>query len=281
MPTSRLAHGKSILALHFSVVLFGGAGLFGKFFAIPTFLLVLGRTVFASIALALVLKGRVIAGKLPKAVFLCGATLALHWVVFFRAIEVSSVSIGLMGFSSFPVFIIGLEPIFFREPIKWSDRATSAVVVLGLVLLVPMESEMRNVGLGLFYGVVSGFTFAVLTLLNRAYTQDLGPMRLAFWQNFIAGLCLIPFQTWPIELSARSWAGLVVLGVVFTAISHTAFMYSLKALPGRLVSITVALEPVYGTCLAVLFLGEVLTQRFLVGSTLIVGATVLSTLARK
>jgi hypothetical protein len=36
---------------------------------------------------------------------LLGLILAVHWITFFHAIQVSSVAVGLLAFSTFPVFI--------------------------------------------------------------------------------------------------------------------------------------------------------------------------------
>src|SRR5207249_4149971 len=92
------------------VLLFGFAGLFGKWLDLPPIFIVLGRTIVAAIALAAL---RVIRHDARPAfdprLVATGATLALHWVAFFTAIQVASVAIGLLGFASFPLFVLVLE----------------------------------------------------------------------------------------------------------------------------------------------------------------------------
>ena len=81
------------------MLLFGAAGLFGKFLALPALWIVYGRCGFAALALGAVLAlrpgqfGRISA---PEICFfsLLGVILAVHWATFFRAIQVSSVAIG-------------------------------------------------------------------------------------------------------------------------------------------------------------------------------------------
>ena len=48
--------GRALVALHGAVALFGFAGLFGKWLALPPVTIVFGRTLVASVALALLLR---------------------------------------------------------------------------------------------------------------------------------------------------------------------------------------------------------------------------------
>jgi drug/metabolite transporter (DMT)-like permease len=68
-----------------------------------------------------------------------------------------------------------------------------------------------------------------------------------------------------------------VLGVVCTALAHTLFIRSLRALSAHTASVVAALEPVYGIALALLLLGEVPPARTLAGAVLIVGAALYAT----
>jgi hypothetical protein len=43
-----------------------------------------------------------------------GMILAIHWTTFFKAIQVSTIAIALLTFSTFPVFITFLEPYFLK-----------------------------------------------------------------------------------------------------------------------------------------------------------------------
>src|SRR6266513_1446207 len=106
----RMRATTALIALHVSVALFGFAALFGKWIALSPVDIVFGRTVVASITLAIVLRWtKHAAGSPSRALVLNGALLALHWVTFFAAIQTATVAIGLLGFASFPVFVLILE----------------------------------------------------------------------------------------------------------------------------------------------------------------------------
>ncbi|MEQ9570407.1 MAG: EamA family transporter, partial [Longimicrobiales bacterium] len=112
-----------LLSVHLAVLLFGAAGLFGKLLALPPTVIVLGRVVFASAALGAVLAARGRRGTDRRAggggpvwgLAALGLLLAVHWVTFFHAIQVSSVAVGLLTFATFPVFAALLEPLLPGE----------------------------------------------------------------------------------------------------------------------------------------------------------------------
>ena len=273
------AHASALFGLHAAVLLFGFAGLFGKWLQLAPGTIVFGRTVVASIALALVLRlAGERRGSFEWRLGLNGAVLALHWVSFFQAIQIATVAIALLGFASFPLFVLLLEATLLRRRLHGSEWATAALVTAGLLLLVPeFRLEDRTVQ-GLLWGLVSGFSFALLAVGNKMLAARRSAGQIAFWQNACAAVCLLPaLAIAPALPDARSLGLLVVLGVFCTALAHTLFIRSLRALSAHTASIVAALEPVYGIALAFVLLGEIPPARTLGGGALIVGAAMLGT----
>jgi drug/metabolite transporter (DMT)-like permease len=277
-----MRRGSALAALHAAVLLFGFAGLFGKWIDLSPVAIVLGRAAVAAAALGIVLlRTRVVRRPFELRLVTNGAVLALHWVSFFAAIQTATVAIGLLGFASFPLFVLILEWLLLRR--QWTRRkaATALLVTFGLVALVPSFSLHDRTLQGLAWGLVSGFTFALLAVLNRRLVANRRAADVAFWQNLTAALCLLPFA-WasPAALgaiNARDIALILVLGLVCTALAHTLFIAGLREISAHTASVIVALEPVYGIALALVLLGEVPDARTLVGGALIVGAAFLAT----
>jgi len=275
----------ALLSLHAAVLLFGFAGLFGKWLALSPLLIVFARTAVAAASLGLVRMA--LPGRLPPfewSLLANGAVLAVHWVSFFVAIQVADVATGLLGFASFPLFVLLLERASARA--RWSRRdvATAALVVAGLVLMVPEFTLASRKVAGLLWGIVSGFTFALLAVLNRRHVARRPAADIAFWQNLCAALALLPVVVLAGDLlpavaalGGREIALLLALGLVCTALAHTLFIASLKAITAHTASVVAALEPVYGIALAFLLLGERPGARVLLGGALIVAASLVAT----
>ncbi len=271
---------KALLQIHVAVFFFGIAGLFGKFLAVPALIIVLGRAFFASIAIWLGLrlfKQQTSLGSRANYLSLLGlgAILALHWWSFFYAIQVSTVAVGLVTFSTFPVFTALLEPLYFKERFTQRSIILALITFIGVVLVVPEYRWENNIFQGAVWGVLSGFTFSVLAILNRKYVRQYSSFVIAFYQDLGASIVLLPLLFFvDFQLSTTDFWLLVLLGVVFTALSHGMFINGLRTVNAATASILGSLEPVYGILGALLLLGEVPTLRTIAGGLIILSVSV-------
>lgn len=281
---------RNLLEIHISVLLFGLAGLFGKFITLSPIIIVFGRVFFASIALILILGFFKQGIKLKSMsdyfwLILLGVILAIHWVTFFHSIQISTVAIGLLSFSTFPVFTTFIEPYVFKERIKLSNIIIALVTLLGVGIIIPSFELNNNITQGVIWGTVSGFTFALLSILNKKYVKKYSSLVISFYQDGVAMLVLLPFILFDLssqpELSLHNILLLILLGVVFTAIAHTLFIKGLTNIKAQLASIIASLEPVYGIIFAALFLNEIPTLKTILGGVIILGATFYATLTAK
>jgi drug/metabolite transporter (DMT)-like permease len=272
-----------LVEIHVAVLLFGLAGLFAKFLPLPAWCIVLGRTGFATMALAAALvfgnRGRYPQGGKTIALFcLLGIILAIHWITFFHAIQVSSVAVGLLAFSTFPVFITCLEPFWFNEKRRVIDWVTALLVLTGLGIIVYPSGFRGQIFSGVIWGTLAGFTFAILSLLNRKWVRDYPPVVIALYQNAVATLVLLPMLAMvDVRVDARQIGLLVFLGVVCTALSHALFIRGLRFVRAQLASVIACLEPVYGIAFAFFLLHEVPSTSTLAGGALIVTTAVMAT----
>jgi drug/metabolite transporter (DMT)-like permease len=278
------------LAVHAAVALFGLAGLFGKWLTLQPHFIVLGRVVFAAAALALIIRlsgGRFsIRRKIDGGLFLLqGLILAVHWILFFESIRVSTVAVGLLAYSSFPVFTAFLEPLFFRTRLSRRHLGLSLACLAGVFLLVPRFSWSERVFQGVVTGLGAGATFALLSIINRKLSFRYASPVVAFYQDAGAALFLLPAALLkPPALTGRDFALLAILGLLCTALAHTLFIAGMRRLSAQTASIISALEPVYGIALAALLLGERPSARTIAGGLIILTAVFvlsLSNLKRK
>ncbi|MDT8341473.1 MAG: DMT family transporter [Longimicrobiales bacterium] len=267
-----------LASVHVAVLLFGAAGLFGKLLALHPVGIVLGRVVFATLFLGALLRARGAPLALERArdavgMVGLGMLLAAHWVTFFHAIQLSSVAIGLLTFSTFPIFTAVLEPLLLRERWSWGDAGAALVTFVGVALVVPEPAWSNSFTRGAVWGVVSGLTFALLSIANRGLVRRYPPLVLAFHQDLWAAVALLPFLGVVGAVpGGRDLLLLVLLGVVFTAGAHSLFIHGLREVRARTASVIATLEPVYGIAFALLLLGEVPAGRTVLGGAVILAA---------
>lgn len=266
---------RNLLEIHLAVLLFGAAGLFGKLIGLPALIIVLGRVLFASISLFILFRFRktnvLLKHKADYLKLFClGGLLALHWFSFFHSIQLSTVAIGLLTFATFPVFVTFLEPVFFREKLYFKHIIAAILVFVGVAILVP-GTDLKDPRLqGILWGLLSGFSFALLSLFNRSMVRKVNSLVIAFYQDLSATFFLIPALFFiKFELNSTDLLLLILLGVVFTALAHSLFINGLKTIKARLAALVAALEPVYGIFLAMLFIHEIPSVKTILGGLLI------------
>lgn len=269
----------AIICVNIAVLLFGLAGLFAKWIHLPAICITFGRVLFSSISLGLyiLIKGQSIRIAKKDAILLlfAGVILALHWWSFLGSIQLSTVAIGTITFSAFPLFVTFFEPLIFHKKLEWRNVAAAIMILLGVLITVPEFSLENHMFLGFLSGLISALSYAVLTIINKSMAKKISSTVTAFYEQATAAVVLLPFV---IKISARPSASdlvmLLFLGIITTALAHTLFITSLETLPAQLAGICSSLETVYGIIFALLLLGEIPTIREIIGAVIIIGTVI-------
>jgi drug/metabolite transporter (DMT)-like permease len=270
---------KNILFIHLAVILFGFAGLFGKWIMLPPLIIVFGRVVFASVALLIfgTIKKILIIPKNWMNFIVLGALLAIHWYSFFASIQISTVAIGLLSFSSFPIFTNLLEPLILKSPLQRRNILLSFVTLLGIYWIIPQFSVANNIFIGVLWGLLSGLTFAFLAIWNKKMVSNLNALTVAFFQDLSAAVFLLPFAIIIVpEVDTNQILLLAALGILFTAFAHTLFIEGLHKVSAGKASLIATLEPLYGILGGYLFLKEIPTETTVFGGILILVGVIFS-----
>ena len=271
---------KYILYLNTAVLLFGFAGLFGKWIHLPSLGITFGRVLISSVSLGLYMlltkqSFAVDSRKDLLLLILGGAVLSLHWWAVFESIRISSVAIGCITFSTFPLFITFAEPVFSHEKLKWRNVFLALIIMAGLIITVPEFSLDNNAFRGILIGMISPIAYTILTMINKTFSTRYTGTKISFYEQGAAVLFLLPFI---LSVAVRpTWKDiglLIVFGILTTAFAHTLFISCLKEVPARLAGVCSSMETVYGILFALLFLDEVPTIREVIGAAVILGAVI-------
>lgn len=271
------SNSKSIWSIHIAVLLFGFAGLFGKWVDLPASAIVFGRVFFAAFFLLLYIfytkkSLKLNARKDYFTLFLAGSLLAFHWFTFFYSIQISSVAIGILGVSTFSIFSALLEALFFKEKFCYKNLIPAFLSVIGIYIILPEFSFQNNITQGLFWAIVSGLAFAIISLLNRKQVRTYSGSVIAFYQDLGATIVLIPVLFFvDIHFNFINIGQLILLGGIFTAVAHTLFIMGLSKIKVHQASVIANMEPVYGIVFAFFLLNEVPSWNVLLGGAIIIG----------
>ena len=270
----------ALLYTHIAVFFFGLSGVIAKDISQSALIVVAGRVFFASVILLIIALIRRTSLKIASKkdlipILLMGIILAAHWGLFFWSVKISSVAIGLLTVSTFPIFAAILEPIFFHEKLHFRSVIASIIALIGIGLVVPEFSLSSEGFTGVLAGTGAGFLFAVLSLINRNYINKYPGITLAFYQDLIALVVLLPFVViLQPSISMPDILKLAFLGVFCTGLAHTLFIISLKNLKATTAGIVTMLEPVYGVLLAIPIFGEIPNLKTILGGIVILSVAI-------
>lgn len=273
---------QALFKTNLAVILFGFAGLFAKFIHLPAITITFGRVFFSSLTLGIIALTMKISLKpvKPRHIFffiISGGILAMHWGSFLYAIKISSVAIGTVSFSAFPLFVCLLEPRFFHERWRFSNVIFCLIITCGVLIMVPSLSFDSQQFQGMIVGLFSALTYALLTMINRHFTKDYSSITISFYEQSSAAIMLCPAVLLISEMpSSSDIKALIVLGVVSTALAHTLFIGSLKAVPAYLAGIISSLESVYSMIFAVILLQEIPSLREISGAAVIICTVIIT-----
>lgn len=266
---------KGLLCAHGAVLLFGIVGLFAKLVHQPSVVIIFFRVVFSSLSLALFLGIRNKSFKLEALadyvwMIFAGVILAAHWSTFFQSIQTSTVAIGTLTFSTFPLFVTFLEPWLFHEKLQKSSVAGAVLMLVGVMIMIPEFHIANEMTQGVIWGLLSAITYAVLSLINRRFSGRYEAAKISLYEQAVAAVAL-----WPVTMifkpsvTGNEICVMLILGVVCTALAHSLFIHSLKTVKAQTAGIISGLESVYGILFAFLILKEVPSLREVLGGFLI------------
>ena len=278
---------KNILYLHIAVMLFSISGVVGQFVEIPSVLVAMGRVICSSIILFTIAKVKKdnLALECKKDYFLiigAGMVLAAHWTTFFQSIQVSTVAIGTITFSTFPLFLTFIEPVVFKERLKLKSVVSAIILLIGVLITIPEFSVENQVTVGIIWGMISSFTYAIITLANRYFSKKYEGRTVCLYEQGTAAIVLLP-AAFLVEATWRPQdiAGVAIIGCVCTAFAYSLYVSAQKGVRAQTAGIISGMETVYGIIYALILLKEVPSVRELVGGVVILGVALFASLEKK
>ena len=220
--------------------------------------------------------------RLRARTVLAGAGLGLHWFLFFLTIKLASVAVAVLCVYTAPIFLAALAPLVLPE-------ARSRVALLALVpagaglTLIALAGEDGSAvrPLALAAGLGAAVSYAGVVIATKHLTARLPVATLELWYFTVAALVLAPFLVGADRILPRGAeiAYVLLLGVVFTAVSGVLYVWLLRRVTAQAVGILAYLEPVSAALLAWAILGESLGAAVIVGGVLVVLAGLLVVIA--
>lgn len=178
----------------------------------------------------------------------------------------------------YPVIVTICMMLFFGEKRSKIDFVAIAASIFGVYLLASGNSiivEGGNTKLGLACSLISAISFAAYYIVLKQVKADkIEVVKFTTWIMMLSAfyfiICAFMFNgRLTMVTDMKSWAEILGLGLWATMVSNITGVKGIRRIGPTMTSVLGALQPVTAVILGVLFLGEHLYTRSLIGITII------------
>ncbi|MDO8513577.1 MAG: DMT family transporter [bacterium] len=197
----------------------------------------------------------------------------------------ASVAMTVLLLYTQPIWTIISSRIFFKKRILWMDIINCLVVVSGIILLIePWKIKDPGSTLGIIIALFGGLALSGWITIGWYVAQKkIDPYAAKFAETIIESVIIFAVLNivqlfikqnhinrlslhWPLGI----WLFILIFTLLTQVVNHVLYLKGTRKVPAINAGIMMMLEPVSGTILAALFLGQVIGGNIVLGGGLII-----------
>jgi drug/metabolite transporter (DMT)-like permease len=264
---------KAILFLLLSAVLWSSGGLMIKLVSLNPVGIAGLRSLIAMIVMGAYVRHPRFTWTFPQ---IGGAiAYAVTVTLFVVATKLTTAANAILLQYTAPLYVAFLGAWFLGERTRWSDWVIILIVLSGMALFFFDRLTPGN-QLGNGCAIVSGISFAFFVLFMRRQKNE-SPYETVLLGNLFTGLIGLPFMFGSTP-DARSWIGLVFLGVIQLGLSYILYSKAIKHVTALEAILIPGIEPILNPIWVFLMLEERPGQWSLIGGVVVLISVTLRSL---
>lgn len=188
----------------------------------------------------------------------------------------STAQMGAIITSTTPAFIVLFARIILKEKITLKKAISIILATIGVTIIVGNADIDPSLQLGGVSLLIAALTWALMSVLIKRIPRQYSQIVVTFYTTFVAIVLLTPFTISRLpELDVQAmmhpsiWGGLLYLGVISTACAFLLWNRGLRMVNASSGGLFFFFQPIVGTFLGWLLLGEQIGLSFWIGTILI------------
>lgn len=258
-----------------AAVLWSTGGLFIKATSLSAIELSFGRSLLAVITVAIVTRRE--GFGLNRVTAITSVLYAALLILFVMATKLTTAANAIFLQYTAPVYVLVLEPLFYKEKFRLRDLVTVVACVGGMSLFFVGTLRPQDVD-GNLLALASGVCFALYFLLLRhSKARNVNRASSVIYGNLIVVFICAPAFLAALRrgISAPDFASMAYLGVIQIGFAYLLFTQAMaRGLRSLDASIAGYVEPVLNPIWVFLFIGEPPSGWAMVGGAIIIASVV-------
>ena len=194
----------------------------------------------------------------------------------------SNAQTGSVITSTIPAFMIIFGWLILKEPLDKVKIFSVIIAILGVVMIVGLKISGTNVVLGVLLLILTAITWALMSVLIKK-VKTYSSLQITIMSTVVAVVCLTPFILSDLpSLTSINFAepkvilSLLYIGAISTAVAYVMWNKGLKVISASSSGLFYLIQPIVGSFLGWLLLGEQISVGFVIGSAMILASVWIS-----
>jgi len=270
-------HRKGLVLISLAAFFWSTGGLFIKLLNnIDAYQISFYRSVIAALTIVAIsaVKKQKIKYSFDLISVLCFTTFSGILILFVIATKLTTAANAIFLQFSAPIYLVLLEPIFFKTKFDKRNLITVAVVLFGMSLFFLGKLELGNI-LGNVLAICSGICFALFTLFlkwKKQIHKSNDTISNVVLGNLLVGLICLPIIFPNLSLDGTQTMILIYMGAVQIGISYIIFNEGIKYVSATESMIIATLEAIFNPIWVFFGVGETPSVFSIIGAGVILGA---------
>ena len=225
---------------------------------------------FLASALVFLFSYKTILSFVPnKKIVLAGVFLGIHFALFFRAVQLTSIAEAALLGTTAPIFTEIYGFVFQKKKPVMMVLAGLLVAFAGATILISQGSFSETGSLGNIFAVLCSVAMALVLIVGKEVRKETALFEYTRWLFFFASITLffvsLLVGVSVFAFSAEEFPWFLFLALVPTVVGHNIFYYLIKTLSTTTVAAVPLGEPVVSSLGALFLFGEPITLAVVVG----------------
>ena len=204
-----------------------------------------------------------------------GIFLAVNWIFFFWALNLTTISTVVVLYYTGPIVSIILATLFLKE--KFNKYILIAVILAIIGVIISNFNNGFRFNLGAFIALLAGISYGFLGFFSKIATIYHRAVIVTAWQILISIFLTIPFLFfYDFSFNVQTFFIVLIAGVIHTALALFLWYDSLNFISVSIASILQYLDIFFAMIFGIL-IGQIPTFYQILGGSLIAIAGIIGT----
>ena len=200
---------------------------------------------------------------------------------YFYTVVNTDASIAVVLLYTSPIFIMILSLVLFKEKINLRKIIAVILTFLGCIFVVNLVGGSYTIKpFIILTGILSGFFYALYTIFGRYALAKYDTMTVTAYTFILGMLASLPIGKLPSIFHIIAENPMLILyalcnGIISTVLPYFLYTWGLQRMESGKAAILVAVEPIVGALVGIIFFKEACTFQKVFGILMIIGAIII------